>query len=372
MARVLVPLVILTAVFAIACGGSTVPDPPTPTPQVDSGAFDAIPPTPVPTATSTPLVLVPPTTSASVSSASPPQSPGETPTALNLSPQWEVGQSWDYELIESRERLTGGVRTSLNSANSMVQIEVLEATPTGFVVGYTLKSIELPATGVPLADLLAKNLAELTVDVTYEIEVNPQAIMVGLRNFAEINESVSASIDRVAETIGQTASPEETETLQALFDQVRSTFETEENVLMFGLTDMSLYFLPFGWDLDIGDVYELEDTLPSPLGGPPIPASAQFWVTGSEVDDSAYTFNWSQGFSGTLAEQAMFESLMILSLQVGGPQPSYDDVRGIERTDAGVFALDTETWTLTSLEFSQRVTNQGAVALDETTLRLLP
>ncbi len=368
----LAPLTMIVIIFAVACGGAEAGIPPTPTsPLTLFSTLEAIPPTPALTPTATALAL-PTIVATSTETATLPTPQSEPSVRVNLAPKWAAGQSWGYKLVKSQERRIGSVTTSNNTSTSIVNIEILEVTGLGFVIGYTLKSIELPATGVLLADLLARDLAELTIDITFEIEVNSEAIMVGLRNFEEIKASIEASLDRLSEAIELTASPEEVEALQVLFDQIRGTYSTEIGVLSFGLPEMSLFFTPFGWDLEIGELYQLEDTLPAPLGGPPVPAVAHFGVTDPDPSDSIYTFNWTQGFAGRAAEQAIFESLLILSLQTGGTQPTFEDVRGIERQDEGVFTLDTENWSLTDLRFLQYVTNQGSTVLDSTEFSLLP
>jgi hypothetical protein len=362
--RILISLVAVLAVSAIACGGASAANPPASTeiPAVYS-TIEAVPPTPVIPPTTTPV---------------PTQVPTPTPTAvalveqINLTPQWFVGQKWNYELAKMQTRDSGaGTIRNLGSA-SVIEIEILEANPDGYVLGYTLKSVELPDTGQIQGDDLLNDLAELTIDLTYEIEVSAEAVILGIRNFDEIKTIVNTGIDQVVEAVQISASPGESAELQVLFDQIRANYASENEILAFGLPELNLFLLPFGWDVDIAEVYEIEDALPSPLGGPPIPANALFEVLDPVPADTQYTFNWSQGFSGPLAEQALFESLMILSLQIDGPQPTFDDVRGIERQDNGTFVIDVEDWTLTGLAFDQQVTNQDTAITDTTELTLLP
>lgn len=384
MRRNLVPVTLFALVIFAACGT----DAPAASPTVDESLsrFDTpvpVPPTPIATATATALPTIGPTQTPSptptavatpVTTATPTLTPtpfSAQPVSVNLAPQWVVGQSWDYELNRTKQRLNSGAVVSSNTSSSEVNIEVIDATTDGFVLGYTLVSTHLPSTGDAATDALLSGLAEITVGVTFEIEVGVDAVSQGIRNFDEIAPVFESLFSSLSELLTANASQADIENIESAIEVSSASFSTEEGVLTTGLPEIVLFLLSFGWELELGELYEVDDVLPTPFGGPPISVIAYIDLTDPDPGDSLFTFSWSQGFEGEEAEQALLDSLRLLAAQVGGAEPSIESVRGISRRDEGEFRIDTETWTLQELSFSQVVSIQSISDVDVTEMVLL-
>jgi hypothetical protein len=271
----------------------------------------------------------------------------------------------------TREDRDGGTLTALAASTSTINIEVIEASSEGFILGYTLTSIELPSSGDLEANERARQIAELTVGLTFEIEVSDFATMEGIRNFDEVAPAIEASVQVVLETVRQDSDPEEFAAFEAAFGQILSAYATEEGVLTSGVPHMSFFLMPFGWDIETAALYEVDNELPNPLGGPAIPALAYIEVNDSDEAEGEIIFTWTQELSGPEAEAALLETMRALIAQLGGDEPTLEDIRGITRQDDGEFVIDTTTWTLLNLSFTQASNIQGRSRTERTGFSLL-
>ncbi len=294
------------------------------------------------------------------------------PVPINLEPQWVVGQSWDYAATKTRFRRTGNIVTSDVSSVSTVNVEVLDADEQGFVIGFTITGIDVPPTGNLEADAFAKELAELNVGLTYEVSLYYDATVSGIRNLDEVIASLEMTVEKVKAFALADVSPSQRSESEQLLDQLLSNFSTEEGILTFGLPELNLFLLPFGWDLETNTEYEFDNVLPNPLGGPNIPSLALVELTVPESPDDLYQFYWEGGFSGRESEELFLEALQALLDQSGGGVATVADIHGIERVDRGRFTIDASTWTLTEFEFSEQVSIQNRFGVDVTKFELLP
>ncbi len=290
-----------------------------------------------------------------------------------LTPEWRVGQSWEFELVKTRQRSTSGVLTSDASSTSVVLIEVLEANENGFLIGYTLKSIDIPSSGSAEGDALVRDLAEVTVDLTFEVIVGKDAVIEGIKNLIEISAAVNTAIEKVIEIFAIHSTPAELASIEAVYDQVRDTFTSEEGIITSSLPELNLLLLPFGWDMTVGELYEVDNVLPNPLGGPPIDAVAIVELTDLVPGDNRYTFSWTQILAGPQAEQSIIESIRNLAEATGNDLEGFDaqTVVGLERRDNGRFELDLSDWTVLELEFTEETRIQDQSRLNSTRMRLL-
>ncbi len=194
---------------------------------------------------------------------------------------WEEGEIYKYQLNKLNYEDKDGVITE-NKSTSKISMEIISETDSNYIINYKIDRIDGDDTSKgqfenPLPDFIQTQLV-------YEIETDENGAYIGIRNWRELQSSLSNLLELGQGAIEDLSTEERAEmqkTMNMMFDS-RGKIET-----MFA-KNFNILFENYGYVFDTKDTTEYEQVLPNNFGGEPFPQEGKifFDVTKVGVDNS--------------------------------------------------------------------------------------
>ncbi len=194
------------------------------------------------------------------------------PAVIDLRPAWQVGQSWEYEAIQTAESWTDWVQTMRLVRTRTFTAHVLEVNNGTPVMRYTLNSADAQWPGDSDWDDVFDRLAGLLVDVPIEVILDENYAVSSVRNMSEVRRRAQESAESFLEFAEQTVGEEGRSEMEAvLAGGFASDASLTGQQLLAGLVEMvpemSLHLGPVGWEVTPGEESRIVDEVEVPGTG---------------------------------------------------------------------------------------------------------
>ncbi|KGQ17928.1 hypothetical protein LF41_1782 [Lysobacter dokdonensis DS-58] len=291
---------------------------------------------------------------------------------------WKDGTSLTYAASESTTDETKGVRKRSRSSSTTV-VRITESSADGFVQtwtgsGYTFEVLE----GDKSEEAQMKALAAALDDLPVSVQLNADGNFTGVRNMDVLmprfraamrpifDGMIEAGVKKIADE--KTRATKRAEA-QAAMDKAMETMLSPAMMEALLARNISWYNGFVGIDLEPEQAYELETDLPSPLGGPNIPAKLTFSLSVSEDDAEDLFVSYHQAVDSEKARAALRANANHI---VDGKIPE-SELAKIEMTvkDEGFFVVHRPTGLVEMFEATRTTTVNGKDKVERSRMRLL-
>ncbi|HVF65844.1 MAG TPA: hypothetical protein VNE58_17810 [Casimicrobiaceae bacterium] len=245
--------------------------------------------------------------------------------------QWKVGDEVRYERVKMRSDSNAAKPAS---GRTHIAIKVIEANASGFLVAwrYGRSASDSPS---PAAAEAIEQMQQMIEGLEYVLELKPSGELSALRNWQEVRDKALALVDKVMP-------PAASATHKHAVAQTKALFATREGVQNVLLREVQLFFMLYGWQLDVGESKSHDELLPNPLGGPPLPAIATVRVT--SLDGDMAMLRYTLAFDRAKAGKIIADSLAAVAKRMGKPTDDLAKVASsLEVNDEAELAFDVKS-----------------------------
>lgn len=262
--------------------------------------------------------------------------------SVEVLPRWKKGEKLRYEIVKVRRRSQGDKTTLKSGTRTDLEIEVLNASEDGYVLGWTSGEAKFddPKQG---ADPLARAMNNLLKDYRIVLELDSEAAIKGVQNWKEMQKTSAKWLDAMMQNLAARGADQGTVT--KIRAQLAATFSTKQQIERVWTREAELFFMALGIELGPSKPLEYSDKLPNPLGGEPLPTRAQFAL--KELDRAAgrVTITWTQTAVPEEARRVMEKTLKDMARRMGTSVPDEDQLRNVTMADTAEFVIDvTSGW----------------------------
>ncbi|HSB61829.1 MAG TPA: hypothetical protein VLI67_08925, partial [Vicinamibacteria bacterium] len=235
-------------------------------------------------------------------------------TAVVVRPHWRAGDGQTLEVVKERAQGRPGTAGRRLRSQVRVAVRVLEASPAGHRMEWTFGEAALEGGAEP-PDPVASELARLGSGLRYELDVDPEGVVRGLRNWREVRTLAETALGRMLARLREGGAA--ARVVEAVERAARGLLASEAQLMAHALREVNLYHAPFGRAYTPGTPVELALELPSPFGGGPLPARARFGLRHLEAETGQATLDWTQAVDPVVARRLAFQALTELARRAG-------------------------------------------------------
>ncbi len=266
-----------------------------------------------------------------------------TPESVDLPADWQVGEKLQYKMIKSRERIRSGETILSSNSTTDVEVEVLEQSSAGFVVGWTLAKPTL--SGNRASDPTVQHILELVSGVTMRLVIDSDISIVGIQNWEDVqrksHELIEILAKRTEESLGDAAA--------AGVRQTAAMFATEQQVTAMCAREAQMFFFALGGSFSL-EPTEYQDRLPNPFGGEAFPSKAAFRLLGFQPNENVAVVEWTQDLEPAATQRIMEKIVRDMTSRMGAEAPDQEILKDFSINDEAIFRVDLETGWLESMK----------------------
>ncbi|SIO60568.1 hypothetical protein SAMN05444166_6443 [Singulisphaera sp. GP187] len=275
---------------------------------------------------------------------------------VSIQPQWKVGDKQRYERVKTRRRTSGGKVTAKGSARGPVDVSVVEAGEEGFLVRWRMGKITLDDPKVA-ANSNVHAVNRLIEGLTIDIELDNEATITGLRNWAEMKATGAKLIDHVIES--QRTAGVDAKILASVRPPLEAMFSTKERIEQSFTKEPLTFFLPIGRVYPkVGKPMEYDDLLPNPLEGPPFPCKGAITLTSYEPAKGRAVVAWTQTPDPKETDRIISETLKLTFPRPAQFLPEADELKPSTIVDRAEFVIDTKTGWIEQYTYTRSMTTE--------------
>jgi len=296
-----------------------------------------------------------------------PERASEPVSIVSAVPRWAKGDRLALREEHTSRRGTDGNKTKPSmKASSVLDLEVLEAGPDGFVVRWTSGRPEIDTRGVAPQPLL-EQLVKMTAGVGLELVIDADGTPTGVRNAAEVRRKMKRIGAALRKELSEQDAP--VELIDGLLAQLATTYETEEAILEHVAKSASVYFLPLGWRFEPGVTIEYEAEIPSPAGTAPLPSQGTLALDSYDAGTGLARVTWTQRVDRERAGDAI--RALVGSLLGGAEMPAdlSAAIDAVDIEDYAEYVIDTRSGWVLDMTHERSVRMPGAERIDRATIR---
>ncbi|MBN9517115.1 hypothetical protein J0H58_01130 [bacterium] len=288
----------------------------------------------------------------------------DQPAAVGLQPRWKQGEKFKYEMTRRKTWETDGKVVRGTSGRAPVDVEVIAAGETGYVVRWKLG--ETVPDDPKLADHpLVKVMTRLTDGMTVDLEVDAGGELLGIRNWKELQETGRKIQETVLGELERGNVPKAT--VDVMRAETGKLFASKQAVEASFTRHPALLVAPLGQTYNPGKVASADVALPNPFGGDPIPAKAEFTLKKHDPAAGLATVTYTQKPDPKELGKVLDKTARGLAKKLG---KALDDATppAFDLTDEAEYAVETKTGWVRSVTHTRRTRSGASVATETTTL----
>jgi hypothetical protein len=285
---------------------------------------------------------------------------------LALDPNWKVGDRVNYEVVKTQKRVrTSGANLDV-TARTPLTVEVREATADAFLLAcvFGRTSFDDPSQA---DNPLTRRLLEILREQTLLVDVQRPGVITGLRNWQEVKTNVVKASDLLLAEFEKTGA--DPKAVAAVRDTMASVIATRERIMQTTTTELGLLLLPIGHVFDGGKAIEVDDAIPSPLGGPPIPSKARLVLEGVSPAPRTAVVRWTQTVDPEAARQRIEAYIRDMAQKIGKPIPEGQVLPSLDIKDVAEYHVDVATAWVVELTHTRTIVVGDDSRTDTTTIR---
>jgi len=296
-----------------------------------------------------------------------PERANDPASIVSAVPRWSKGDRLALREEHTSRRGTDGNKTKPSmKASSILDLEVLEAGPDGYVVHWVSGRPNIDTRGVTGQPVL-EQLVKMTAGVGLEIVIDADGTPTGVRNAAEVRRKMKRIGASLRKELAAQDAP--MELIDGLLAQLATTYESEQAILEHVAKSASVYFLPLGWRFEPGVPIEYETQIASPSGTAPLPSQGTLALDSYDADTGMARVTWTQRVDRERAGSAI--RALVGSL-LGGTEMTADlsaAIDAVDIEDRAEYVIDTRSGWVVDMTHERSVRMPGAERVDRATIR---
>jgi len=244
------------------------------------------------------------------------------PLTFEFDAEWQVGETKHFELIKSREEIgRESPRPAMNVATD-IQITVLEASATGFVLEWKYGETRLldpAAAQVPGIN----ELLEIPQGTRIEYETTKWGDFKRLRNPEEVQATVNEMIDALFAAMIKEG--QDQATIEKTQKSIKEFLSNLQQIEALYTREVQLLHGIYGFNFDNTNLITFESQFPNLLGGQPIPNVVKLHITNFSREQDCLHLDWTTEVNQEKARESIIEGLTKQAAQLGVEPPKGDE-----------------------------------------------
>ncbi len=280
---------------------------------------------------------------------------------VTIRPNWKVGDEFRYERVKTRRR-TAGKQSASATARGPIDVRVVEANEKGFLVRWRINETT-PDDPKQAADPNVRAMSRLVEGLEIDIELDKDATITGIRNWAEMKASAARIVDGLMK--GPKPAGADAKAIEAARAAVEGMFATRERTEQMFLIEPVAFFFPIGQTYaGVGKTREYDDKLPNPLGGPPFPCKGKVTLTAHDAATGRAEISWTITGDPKETARIVLETMNAIAKKTGRTLPNADDFKTLAMETRTEVVIDTRTGWVERFTSTRSTSGQGSTQED--------
>ena len=248
---------------------------------------------------------------------------------MKICGNWAINETKTYSVKESCKKYKGDQQLCEETTEYDATISIDSITPDGYVFKWKFSQIKVFA-----PHIIYKKMGELCegLEVLYKTDKN--GTFIELVNYNEIHDCLCKSLCTLAKLFPNNP------TIEAVFEQVRSTFSTREAMEATLLNEIKLFHSLYGKNVSSSMNKEFKKRVPNLFGGTPFPGICSIEVENFDNESKICTVAVNQFINKEQAQNTIYRYLKNLSRRMSHPIPSKEEIPEIQINDSSSISIN--------------------------------
>lgn len=253
-----------------------------------------------------------------------------------IAPHWKVGDRQRLELVRVRED-AGGARAEIRTE---ITVTVAAATGDGFSVHWQYGMPQVQDSD-PQRAALTTEIAAAMQHLRYELAIDSTGRLRGVTNWKDVRDAADRAANLVLQRLRERGLPDAA--AAAVADQIRASYASEQQVVLQGVREATIYHAIFGRSYRLNAPVPIESSVASPVGGTSVPSRGQLVLTAWDPASGRAQIGSTQSVDPEAARRLALAALTDMLAKIGRPAPSPDAIPPIVINDTGEYVVDATT-----------------------------
>jgi hypothetical protein len=280
-----------------------------------------------------------------------------TDTSATCISFWQNKETRVYQVKHSKEKFDALSRRSLSEGNYEAQIKIIDSTATGFTIEWIYKNFEI--SGAP--ENVLNSLFTIMEGLKIVYKTDDVGTFTELVNWEEVRDFALARYEKAV------AKNSHTKEFIAALNQIKSIFQSKENIEAVLIKEIQLFHTPFGVEYTkTGSIIETD--LPNITGGDPFPSTITIKLDELDQKKDLIRVSLNQTIDKEKAGPIIAEILKkISSSPIKDETELKRQIKDMEITDLSEYSYAISSGWITRVLY-KRTSNIGAIKAVETYL----
>jgi len=253
---------------------------------------------------------------------------------IKLLPHWKKGEKIHFEKVKSRQRMQEDKVTLKSTNRTDLGIEVLSVSDRNYVLAFTYGEARFDDP-TQAENPIVKKITNLFKGYQIILELDSNAKILGVQNWKELKEMSTKLLDTLSGEMKSAGLDQAT--VSRICTQVASMYATKQQIDQFYTQEAQLLFFALGVEFKNDKPFQFEDSLPSPLGGEPIPSRASFTLKEVDKNIGVAKVMFTQTIDSENAKRVVNKALKDLSQNISKPAPDSEMIKSLTIEDSAEF-----------------------------------
>ena len=292
------------------------------------------------------------------------------PAEVTLVAQLAIDAHSEFQLVKGREDWSGETLVRKSESTTPLETRVVGYVDGGSIVRWTYGKVRLaPEPGREAANELAELLAGLVDGMHFDVQLDEHGSVVGLADEvgtqARVQEVAKAAKELMlqrTEIVGAPDSPRRAQ-IEGAIDSAISALRGPALAPTL-LREPTFFYLFCGSTLALGKPREGADSLPSPLGGTPVPSKVRYELVELPADGAQARIAYRQEIDQEQLAEVLLAGLSRMAEQNGTAPPKPEDLPRLDVRDEGEVLFDVASGLPVSARWSRTTLSSDRKRVD--------
>lgn len=285
-----------------------------------------------------------------------PQAPAAVAQASKISvrPRFEVGRRQELQLVRVREEWQGAARVRSNESTTAITIECLAKLEDGWRCRWSFGKVETPKVDGAPGDDMVRRIAALVEGVSFEYRVSAEGVFAGVADEARVIAQLDERFAAMAQALRESAGADEAarKRVDTALEQMRPLLSGPA-LLASSLREPQFYYVLGAGEFERGKPFEVDDQLPSPFGGAPLPARRRVELVDQRSDGAQALLVWSQRMDAKALQAALLARAIEQAEKAGERAPTAEELVAMDVRDDALIYVDLASGLPARVEFAR-------------------
>lgn len=285
---------------------------------------------------------------------------GDDKKPIELPHEWSVGTRYHIEFTRTREDIEAEKAPKVASSRTPVDVEVIAKRANGYTVRWTFGK-PVVAAELAVGDALVERVSALVDGLKLDMLTDETGSITDLADPAAMEAHFDAGARALLAELGASKSlaPQDIEKLrQAVAGLKGPAFWASYRRFP------TIFYMPSGSSLPVGEKRAYEDHLPNPFGGDPLPSQAYLQLREVRADVKEAIVEWRQTIDPTRAGPILEASIRALAKRTGQVLPTDAALSFDAIEDAATYVYDLTTGVPKSVVVTRATSMAGVRRID--------